>query len=485
MKKPQVLSNHVDFEDNPYLTGSHTPVRKELNQPKTECIGEIPDDFSGIYLRNGPNQIFQPYGIHHWFDGDGMIHSAEFREGEFTYRNRWVRTKALESESKAGKSIWPGLMDSPERDLKINWGSDLWLKDNSNTDISIHSGKAISTFYQCGEAYILDPMTLETLGTMDLKSLGARQMSAHCMTDESTGDLMFFDYAVQPPYMTYGVFNSKSELVHHTPIDLPGARLPHSMAFTKNYSVLMDLPMFWDPDLLKKDIHKVTFYPEIQSRFGILGRKASGDSIKWFEADPCYIYHIINSWEEGHEVVLDVCRMSTPVPSKEVRQRLSGPYGPMLAWLKLDACYHRYRFNLKTGETKEERLEDLLSEFPVINNRFGGIKSRYSYHVTLAETDVVLFNGLVKIDSVNNKNQIYKFPEGSYGSEMQFAPRNNSISEDDGYLITFVTNMVSGKGEIQVFPSEDLSSGPLCRIIIPQQIPPGFHSSYVLPENLD
>ena len=68
---------------------------------------------------------------------------------------------------------------------------------------------------------------------------------------------------------------------------------------------------------------------------------------------------------------------------------------------------------------------------------------------------------------------------------MQFAPRNNSISEDDGYLITFVTNMVSGKGEIQVFPSEDLSRGPLCRIIIPQQIPPGFHSSYVLPENLD
>ena len=122
----------------------------------------------------------------------------------------------------------------------------------------------------------------------------------------------------------------------------------------------MDLPMFWDPELLDKDIHKVNFFPELQSRFGIIDRMASGDTIRWFEAEPCYIYHIVNSWEEGNEVVLDVCRMSTPVPSREVRQKLSGPYATMLAWLKLDACYHRYRFNLETGETKEERKEDLL-----------------------------------------------------------------------------------------------------------------------------
>ncbi|GIT62059.1 MAG: hypothetical protein Ct9H300mP20_18860 [Gammaproteobacteria bacterium] len=78
------------------------------------------------------------------------------------------------------------------------------------------------------------------------------------------------------------------------------------MAFTPNYSILMDLPMFWDPKLLDKDIHKVSFYPEMQSRFGILDRMASGDTIRWFDAEPCYIYHIINSWEEENEVILDV-----------------------------------------------------------------------------------------------------------------------------------------------------------------------------------
>ena len=484
MAKPEVLTNIVNFGDNPYLIGPHEPIRKELDSPELECIGDIPKDFSGIYLRNGPNQRHAPYGLHHWFDGDGMIHSAEFKEGKVRYRNKWIKTKSLSKESEEGKSIWPGLMDTPDRDLQISWGSDLWLKDNSNTDIAIHAGKAITTFYQCGEAYQLDPVTLNTLGSMDLESQGARLMSAHCMTDENNGDLLFFDYAVKPPYMTYGVFNKDSQLVNFTPIELPGARLPHSMAFTPNYSILMDLPMFWDPKLLDKDIHKVSFYPEMQSRFGILDRMASGDTIRWFDAEPCYIYHIINSWEEENEVVLDVCRMSSPVPSQEVRQKLSGPYGTMLAWLKLDACYHRYRFNLETGETKEERKEDLLSEFPVINNRYGGLPSRYSYHVTLADTDVILFDALVKMDSLTGTSQKFSFPEGCFGSEMQFAPRHNSNAEDDGYLISFVTNMNSMKGEIQIFPAEDLSKGPICRLIVPQQIPPGFHSSFVLPENL-
>ena len=45
--------------------------------------------------------------------------------------------------------------------------------------------------------------------------------------------------------------------------------------------------------------------------------------------------------------------------------------------------------------------------------------------------------------------------------------------------------METMKGEIQIFQAEDLTRGPLCRLIVPQQIPPGFHSSFVLPENLE
>ena len=178
------LLDPIDFGDNPYLVGPHAPIRKELDQPDLKVVGQVPNDFSGIYLRNGPNQIHPPRGTYHWFDGDGMVHGAEFAEGRVSYRNKWINTKGLRQEQKFGQSLWPGLMDSPDRSLNEAWGSDLWLKDNSNTDLTIHAGRAISTFYQCGEAYAIDPLSLETLGTLDLLSGGGRLMSAHCMTDE-------------------------------------------------------------------------------------------------------------------------------------------------------------------------------------------------------------------------------------------------------------------------------------------------------------
>ena len=46
MAKPEVLTNVVDFGDNPYLIGPHEPIREELDTPDLECIGEIPKDFS-------------------------------------------------------------------------------------------------------------------------------------------------------------------------------------------------------------------------------------------------------------------------------------------------------------------------------------------------------------------------------------------------------------------------------------------------------
>ena len=56
------LLDPIDFGDNPYLVGPHAPIRKELDQPDLKVVGQVPNDFSGIYLRNGPNQIHPPRG---------------------------------------------------------------------------------------------------------------------------------------------------------------------------------------------------------------------------------------------------------------------------------------------------------------------------------------------------------------------------------------------------------------------------------------
>ncbi len=471
--------SYIDSLGNPYLEGLWTPVHDEVVADDLEVIGEVPKDLNGVYLRNGPNPKYQPRGRYHVFDGDGMLHAVEFQNGKATYRNRFVRTEGLAMEEAAGQAIWRGLIDRPDRSLETAWGSDHFLKDNSNTDVVIHNGRALSTFYQCGDAYLQDPRTLEPLGRLDLASMGIRSLSAHSMVDEHTGELLWFDYSTQPPYMTYGVISAAGELVHHVPIDLPGARLPHTLAFTEHYTILMDLPLFWDPELMKNDIHKVTFFPELPSRFGIIPRHGAADSIRWFEAEPAYVYHISNAWEEGDELVLDACRMGTPEPPPIPADASASEISRMMAWGKLDARLYRWRFNLATGETREAWRDERFTEFPMVNGRYAGRKTRYAYHMLVSQTNPTLkFTGLAKYDLDTGAAEVHEFGAGRYGSETPFAPRDGANGEDDGYLVTFVSNEADRSSELQVFDAAALSDGPVGRVKLPVTVPPGFHSCW-------
>ena len=98
-------------------------------------------------------------------------------------------------------------------------------------------------------------------------------MSAHPKVDPKTGELLFFNYSKQAPYMHYGVVDESNQLAHYVDIPLPGPRLPHDMAFTENYVILNDFPLFWDPRLLEHDVHLPRFYPDIPSRFAVLPRR--------------------------------------------------------------------------------------------------------------------------------------------------------------------------------------------------------------------
>ena len=468
---------NIDSDGNPLLEGGYAPIDEEIVATDFKVIGDIPDDIACAYVRNGPNQRHQPSGRFHIFDGDGMLHAMRFENGELTYRNRFIRTEGFLAEAEAGQSIWPGLMDMPNRSLEKGWGSHHWLKDVSNTDVVPFNGKLLTTFYQCGVPYIVDAETLETQGPIDADGMKIRQVSAHSRTDLNTGEFIFFDYDVTPPYMTYGVLNPKGGLKHFTDITLPGPRLPHDMAITPNYSILMDLPLFWDPELLKRDIHKVTFFPEMPSRFAILPRYGSDSDVRWFEADPCYIYHVINAWEDGDEIILDACRMRTPEPPAE--RLVGGKYASLIAWGALDAQYYRWRFNMKTGETREGAVDDQYVEFPTINQYRQGLKTSRSYHVHIPQGEPLRMGGVIAFDTDTGARDEYLYEKNVYGSEPVFAPRKNAKSDTDGYVMTFVEDMnADGRTELHIFDPMDISGGPVTRIEIPHRMPMGFHACW-------
>ncbi|MGH7917064.1 MAG: carotenoid oxygenase family protein, partial [Candidatus Binataceae bacterium] len=298
---------------------------------------------------------------------------------------------------------------------------------------------------------------------------------AHAKADPVSGELCFFDYATREPFMTYNVaVNGK--LKHHAPIELPGARLPHDMAITRNYSLLMDLPLFWDPELLRRNLHKVRYYPELPSRFGIIPRYGSNADVRWFEASPCYIYHVINAWEEGAELVMDACRVVEPAPNRSNQEELAR----MRAFLRLEAQVWRWRFDLNDGGVKEEQLDDDRTEWPSINRSLTGQPTRYSYNSLVPH-----YEGLVKYDNERRRTERYLFGCGRTANEAPFAPRHGATAEDDGYLVTFVADSATyDAGEVVVLDARNVGDGPLARIKIPQRVPSGFHATWIPGEQL-
>lgn len=473
-------------DDHPYRSGPWRPQVTEYDAADLDVTGELPDDLAGVYLRNTENPLRPPVQRYHPFDGDGMIHAISFGGGTASYHNRFVRTAGLEAEEEAGETLWAGLAERPEVARRPGgWGARGRMKDASSTDVVVHGGLALSSFFQCGDLYQLDPLTLADRGraTWGGAFPDGRGVSAHARVDEHSGELMFFNYATTEPYLSYGVVDSERRVTHHVPIDLPGPRLPHDLAITEHYTVLNDLPLFWDPQLLGRGRYAARFHPDLPSRLGVLPRHGDPEEIRWFDADPTYVLHWANAYEEGDEVVVDGFFQGCPEPTD------LGEHGPaerMFRFLAADVLrttLHRWRLDLRTGRCREVDLTDRISEFGMINGRHRGRPHRYVY-ATTNPPGWFCMDGIVRHDTRTGDVDEYRFGPGVYCSETAVAPRVGSTAEDDAYLVTITIDVERDCSEGVVFDARALGDGPIATVRLPERVSSGTHAFWAAASSL-
>jgi len=200
--------------------------------------------------------------------------------------------------------------------------------------------------------------------------------------------------------------------------------------------------------------------------------------VRWFEAAPTFVLHWLNAYEEGDEIVLDGYFQDEPMP----RNYEGAPdgYERMMSYLdqyKMGTRLHRWRFNLRTGQTHEQRLDDRILEFGMFNQRYAGKPYRYAYSAVQVP-GMFLFHGYVKHDLQTGQSWEIRLPEGQFASEAPFAPRINAQDEDDGYLVTFVTNENTQRSEVVLIDCKRFADGPVCRVELPHKMCSGTHSCW-------
>jgi carotenoid cleavage dioxygenase len=272
-----------------FLRGNYAPVHEERSDNDLEVTGAIPPGLAGRYLRNGSNP--QDGAAGHWFFGDGMIHGVRLEGGQaHWYRNRYVRTTKFERHLDA---------TSPETMMDPTASA-------ANTHVLAHAGR-IWALEEGHLPYELTP-ELDTIGCDDFGGQLTTAFTAHPKLCPETGELHFFGYSVLPPYLTYHVLDASGALVHSAPITVPGATMMHDFMITRDHAVFMDLPVVFDLDAAMRGEVPLHWDDSYGAPLGIVPRFGTDADVRWFDVDPCYVFHPLNAYVDGSPVVCDVGR---------------------------------------------------------------------------------------------------------------------------------------------------------------------------------
>ena len=248
-------------------------------------------------------------------------------------------------------------------------------------------------------------------------------ISAHQKPDPHTGEMLVFNYAKTAPYMHYGVVDANHELVHWVDVPLPGPRLPHDMAFTENYAILNDCPLFWDAELLAQGAHVPRFRPDLPTRFAVIPRRGATADIRWFEADPTYVLHWANAYEDGDEIVLDGFFQGDPMPKSDGETDLYQRAFRGIDTHRMQTVLKRWRMNLATGACTEETLSDRDHGVPDDQPAVRG--PAVPLHVQHDDRSPAGSSSTVSSRSTSHTGaeERYAFGDGVFGSETPMAPR--------------------------------------------------------------
>jgi carotenoid cleavage dioxygenase-like enzyme len=288
--------------------------------------------------------------------------------------------------------------------------------------------------------------------------------------------------------MRYGVIGPDRKSRHAIEVPLPGPRLPHDLVVTERYTILHDFPLLLDEQAWALGRYKVNFHPDKPARFGVLPRYGQASEIRWFEAKPTFMLHVVNAWEEGDELVMvgTPYRIYDDAHGRPDAKRLERT----IHYRQRDFWLYQWRFNLKTGQTNEGPIDDTLnSEFPVINMAWQGLPTQHSYHMVFpyGGKEEVRFTGIAKVNHRTGAFVHVSAGPQAFYNEPGFAPRDGATAEDDGYLVTIGWNPQRTRSEVLVFDARDgeFGRGPVARVLLPRRVPHGFHATFVSKASLD
>ena len=458
------------LEQNPHLIG-FSSVEDDFKPKKMRLEGELPNDLKGAFYRNGPAKHERGDKRYlHMFEGDGMVHSFNFENGEIYHQGRFIQTSKFKQEQLAGEFLYSGLDSRLDNPLNVPNPD---VINTANTNV-IPVGNDLWALWEGGSATVLSADSLHTKHLVNLgvgskygDKLKGLNFSAHPKI-EANGDIWNFGLA---PSGHIALFHLNARgIAKNVGLINAGYKggMLHDFLITDKH-ILLILPS------LKLDSSIDGYFARVQSdntqamRVLVVDRQ-NLKLKREFELEPGFAFHFGNAWEETDGTIhFDASLYPDVTVLHQLSEVMQG------AIQNPNAKAQTALFTLKPNGTSMKNLVEGDSEFPRIYNHLVGKRNRLLF--TLSATTSKLWNDTVSCLNIETgKKECFVYGDDYLVEEhISVSPTGK---EGEGYLLGTALHVPSKQTCLNIFKVNKLSDGPICRAWLPYHIPLGFHGNF-------
>ncbi len=471
--RPEPLIDHAPLLERAF---ERPPVESSYRIDR--IAGELPGFLRGTYYLNGPAR-FERGGRRyaHWLDGDGMVCAFHFRGDGVRFVNRFVRSRKLTLEEEAGRPLFRAFGTSFPGD-RLRHGIGLETPVNVS---AYRFGGQLLAFGEQGLPYALDPETLETRGehTFDGRLKAVSPFAAHPAFDHRSGEMFNFGVSFSPrhPAIHLYRFGADGEARYRRRIALDRPYSMHDFGLSASWAVFYVAPYVLETERLLRGSANVMdalrWRPELGSRLLIAARE-DGSPRAEVPIGSGHCLHLIDCFERGRELVVDVLELDRPVYDQyRVPHLFSDGRQARPVRLVLDPAAGKL----------VERLEfpyREMCDFPIVDPRLTGRDYREFWMLGIGashEPGRKFFDRLVYADWSTGRTREYRAPRYRYlAGEPAFAPDPRRPGE--GALLCPEYDAFNDDTTLLVFEPRRVDRGPVARLLLRHPIHLAFHASF-------
>ena len=450
---------------------------KECDVTLRDIEGTLPPGLVGTLYRNGPAR--HDFGAS-FFDGDGMIRALRIEpDGSVRYRARYIGTDKYLRERDSAKP----LCRTAGTNLPGGFLRNMFRVPAHEANTSVFSfGGGLWALEEGGHPYAIDPRSLETGGLNDYGgALHSRTaFTAHPHIDPSSGETFAFGthFGGRKPELRTFRIDARG-----TYRDIGTIPLEH-MSFVHDYGLSKKWMAFFIPPMvgnlfrflfgLDTFFDAIAWRPELGMKVLLMSRDG-GEPI-FLETDTAMAGHVIAAWDEGDELVVDMCQLENwsqmGDAAAEFRTSDWPGFGASSVW--------RYRIDPMRGKVRGEMISDMPAEFPEINSEAECRKPRFAYFASNRfPGEGGIFRGVLKRDYESGTTQFHDFGDTKVSLQPTFVSRPDANEEDDGWIMTIVHDGATKTTEIPILDARAIQDGPICTLRLQENAGITFHGCWI------